>query len=191
MHVAAESRAGHCEHGTRRIGFCALEAWSRELVDLGDELVDFEIELWLRRDAARRQQAVDALRADLVSVGGGLTAEPPREEISYHGVLGRAPAQLLLDAVTQHEVRWLRTDYVRFFRAAGQIAGVAPDDAEISPRPHQRRSPPPAVLVSRCSTACRSPVMRRSPAGSSSTTQTASRRSRQPIAASTARPWHR
>lgn len=134
-------RAWNDEDRLLRTG--ALEAWSRELVDLGDELVHFEIELWLRRDAARRQQAVDALRGDLVSVGGGLTAESLREEISYHGVLGCAPAQLLLDAVAQHGVRWLRTDYVRFFRAAGQIAAVAPNDGDVSPP----AAPPPIAAA--------------------------------------------
>jgi hypothetical protein len=121
----------------------ALHAWERELADLGDELVDFEIELWLRRDPRRRQQAVESLRADLATVGGELAAESVREEIAYHGLLGRAPATLLMDAVAQHEVRWLRTDYVRFFRATGQIAAVSPDDAD-SGAPTEPRGPAPA-----------------------------------------------
>jgi Subtilase family len=106
----------------------ALAAWERELGDLGDELVDFEIELWLRRDGLRRVQALAELRADLETVGGELVAEFVHEEIGYHGVLGRAPGRLLLDAVDHHEMRWMRTGYVRFFRATGQIAAVVPEE---------------------------------------------------------------
>lgn len=111
----------------------ALEAWERELVELGEELVEFEIELWLRRDAHRREQAIAGLRSDLEEAGGELVAESVHEEIAYHGVVGRAPARLLQDAVARHQVRWLKTEYVRFFRAAGQIAAVAPEDEEGTP----------------------------------------------------------
>jgi hypothetical protein len=108
----------------------ALEAWGRELGELGDEPVEFEIELWLRRDARRRERALTDLRGDLEEAGGELIAESVHEEIGYHGVVGRAPARLLLDTVTRHQVLWLKTESVRFFRAAGQIAAVAPEDEE-------------------------------------------------------------
>lgn len=105
----------------------ALTAWEHELDQADEELVDFEIELWLRRDRRRREAALAELRVDLQRHGGEIVADFVHEEISYHGVLGRMPAGLLLDAVSHHEVRWMRTGYVRFFRAAGQIAAVAPD----------------------------------------------------------------
>jgi len=106
----------------------ALAVWERELGETGNELVDFEIELWLRRDERRRAQAIADLRADLEGMGGELVAEFMHEEISYHGVLSRVPARLLLDAVDRHEVRWMQTGYVRFFRATGQIAAVASEE---------------------------------------------------------------
>ncbi len=111
----------------------ALDAWERELGALHDELVEFEIELWLRRDARRRERAIANLRSDLEEAGGELVADSLVEEIGYHGVLGRAPAGLLLDAVARHQVRWLKTEYVRFFRAAGQIAVVAAADEDSAP----------------------------------------------------------
>lgn len=119
-------RAWNDEDRLQRTG--ALAVWASEFANLADELVDFEIELWLRRDLNRRRQAVASLRADLKAVGGAVTAESVQEQIAYHGLLGRAPARLLLDAVARHQVQWLKTDYVRFFRAAGQIAAVSPDD---------------------------------------------------------------
>ena len=108
----------------------ALEAWERELSDADDQLIEFEIELWLRSDRARRSAAVADLRADLEAVGGEFVVEYVNEDIDYHGLLGRAPARRLLEAVADHEVRWLRTGAVRFFHAVGQMAVPAtPDDA--------------------------------------------------------------
>ena len=110
----------------------ALEVWERELSELDEELVEFEVELWLRSDGPRRAAATADLRADLERAGGELVDELVLEEIGYHGALGRVPAHRLLDAVARHEVRWLRTGAVRFFHAVGQMAASAVlDDAEL------------------------------------------------------------
>ncbi len=109
----------------------ALEAWERELAELEDEPVEFEIELWLRSSQQRRAGAVAGLRDDLRRAGGEFVSETVNEEIDYHGVLGRVPAHRLRDAVARQEVRWLRTGPVRFFHAVGQMAAPAvADDAE-------------------------------------------------------------
>lgn len=109
----------------------ALEAWQRELAELRDEPVEFEIELWLRSSQQRRTAAVANLRTDLQDAGGELLREVVHEEIDYHGVLGRVPAHRLRDAVARHEVRWLRTGGVRFFHAVGQMAApMIADDVE-------------------------------------------------------------
>ena len=42
----------------------AAEAWRRDLADLGDQLVPFEAELWLRRDQKRRGAVIDRLSAE-------------------------------------------------------------------------------------------------------------------------------
>lgn len=105
-----------------------LKAWAADLAGLGAELVEFEIELWLRRDTIRRAEGFNQLRIDIEGAGGQLIAESVRPEMGYHGVLARVPAERLLDAVAQHEVRWLRTGAVRFFHAVGQFAAVAPAD---------------------------------------------------------------
>jgi len=129
-------RAWNDEDRLLRTG--ALAVWERELADLAGELVDFEIELWFRGDPRRREQAVESLRADLTRVHGEVVVESVHEEIAYHGLVGRAPAQLLLDAVARREVRWLKTDYVRFFRAAGQIVATSPNDTGAVPAPRRR-----------------------------------------------------
>lgn len=103
----------------------ALETWERELVDMPDVLVDFEVELWLRSDPRARAQAVADLQEDIVAAGGEVVVESVRPDISYHGVLARVPAGRLLEVTSSKTVRWLRSSHVRFFHAQGQIASVA------------------------------------------------------------------
>jgi len=126
----------------------ALEAWERELVELQDEPVEFEVELWLRSSQDRRAAAVAELRADLRDAGGEVLDEVVNEQIDYHGILGRVPAHRLRDAVTNHEVRWLRTGAVRFFHAVGQMVApmVAPDLEPDRSGPPDR---PPAEGIAR------------------------------------------
>jgi hypothetical protein len=102
----------------------ALDAWRQEFSSLGDELVEFEAELWLRSNEDRRNATAEAFKQDLEAVGGELVAQTVHEEIGYHGVLGRVPASLLRSAVEHEEVRWLKTESVRFFHAVGQMAAV-------------------------------------------------------------------
>ncbi len=105
----------------------ALKAWTAELGDLRDELVEFEIELFLRRDERKREAAMLELRSGIEAKGGSIVASTVRPEIGYHGVLARVPARFLLDSVASHRVRWLRAGGVRFFHAVGQFAAVVAD----------------------------------------------------------------
>lgn len=106
-----------------------LDVWKRELANAGDdELVPFEAELWMRRNHERRVAALAQLEADLRAAGGQLTQSLLLEQIGYHGILGSAPARLLRDAIARHEIRWLTTGGVRFFRAVGQMVGRPADD---------------------------------------------------------------
>jgi len=109
----------------------ALEAWAAELDGLRDDLVEFEIELFLRQDERKRDAALLELRTGIEAHRGSIIASSVRPEIGYHGVLARVPARFLIDSVASHQVRWLRTGGVRFFHAVGQFAAVAadPDDS--------------------------------------------------------------
>jgi hypothetical protein len=118
----------------------AAEAWERDLGDLGDEIVHFEAELWWRADAARRAANVEDLREDIEEAGGEIIATFEHEGIAYHGVLGTAPASLLVDAARRKEVRWLRTEGVRLFHPTGQFAAPPPEEVEEGP-PVERELP--------------------------------------------------
>lgn len=120
-----------------------LAAWETELAGVPDaELISFEIELWMRQDDQRRSAAVDKLRADLADVGGELLESVQLQEIGYHGALGRVPAALIRRILSEHEVRWMSTEGVRFFHATGQI--FAPADAD--PDTDAPVAVPPPVL---------------------------------------------
>lgn len=108
----------------------AAEVWQRELRAAGDELVQFEAELWWRSDPQRRQANVALLRSDVETAGGAISADYELDEIAYHGVLASAPASLLLEAARTREVRWLSTIGVRLFHAAGQLAAPEPSEVE-------------------------------------------------------------
>lgn len=112
----------------------ALVAWAAELGDLRDELVEFEIELFLRRDEQKREAAMLALRTGMEAKGGSVISTSVRPEIGYHGVLARVPARFLLESVASHRVWWLRTSGVRFFHAVGQFAAVVADAEDLADR---------------------------------------------------------
>ena len=115
----------------------AAGAWRRDLAELGNQLVPFEAELWLRRDQKRRASVVDRLSAELRAVGGELVGQTVLEQIDYHGVLGRAPAARLLEAAASEDVSWLSTEGVRLFHATGQMVVPVIDNGERADRPLQ------------------------------------------------------
>jgi hypothetical protein len=132
----------------------ALQVWREELADLGEQLVEFEVELWLRNDPARRQEQSVQLRADVEAQGGEILAESVRPEIGYHGVLARVPARCLREAAAESEFHWLRTGPVRFFHAVGQFAAESPTDSLVesadplaTERPPPRDAPPRIALL--------------------------------------------
>jgi Subtilase family len=128
-----------------------LDVWERELEGVdGDELIAFEAELWMREDEQRRKAAVAQLRADLEQAGGELLQTVVLREIGYHGVLGRVPASRLRETLADHRVRWMKTEGVRFFHAVGQIAAIAPLEADpesAPPAPDTAPSGPPEIAL--------------------------------------------
>jgi hypothetical protein len=113
----------------------AAEAWRRDLAELGEQLVPFEAELWLRRDLKRRAAVIDRFSAELRAVGGELVGQAVLGEIDYHGVLGRAPAARLLEAAASEDIGWLSTEGVRLFHAAGQMVAPVIDNGERADKP--------------------------------------------------------
>lgn len=113
----------------------AADAWRRDLAELGEELVPFEAELWLRSDLQRRAAVVDTLTAELRAVGGDVVGQVVLDEIDYHGVLGRAPASRLIESAANRDVTWLSTEGVRLFHAAGQMVAPVVDEGERADKP--------------------------------------------------------
>lgn len=109
----------------------AAEAWLRDLADLGETPIPFEAELWFRDAEERRRAAHNTIDAELREVNGRILQELVLPAISYHGILGEAPARLLIEAAQLHDVRWLSTEGVRLFHPAGQAVAPASADHEL------------------------------------------------------------
>lgn len=63
-----------------------------------DRLLNVEVDLWYRGDAARRDQALTAFRQTVAAQGGVILDEQKFEEIRYHAALVRLPAAAI-DAI--------------------------------------------------------------------------------------------
>jgi hypothetical protein len=122
----------------------AAEVWERELRGRSGELVHFEAELWWRSDAARRASNVEELREDIRRAGGAIVTTFEHEGIAYHGVLGTAPASLLLEAAQSRNVQWLRTEGIRLFHPTGQLAARPTGEVEEAPAAERRLPEAPA-----------------------------------------------
>lgn len=120
----------------------AADVWRRDLAALGEQLLPFEAELWLRRNPQRRASVLDRFAGELRAVGGDLVGQTVLEEIDYHGVLGQAPAARLLEAAVSGDVVWLSTEGIRLFHATGQMATRVLDRGEQAERPDRLGAPP-------------------------------------------------
>ncbi len=112
-----------------------IEDWNASLLQLGDQPVRFEAELWFRGKTATRTLAFVELESIVTNEGGRCLAQAAIPSISYHGVLVEMPAVAVRrtnDQITQGRYTdLLRCEGVMFFRPLGQSGFVATplDDA--------------------------------------------------------------
>ena len=113
----------------RLAAFRLIENWRfrLEYSDDGDFL-PFEAELWFRDTSLLRQQAESRFRAVVDSLGGEISRTSMITEISYHGVLGRIPAQSVSELVEQDDSQLVMCEDVMFLRPVGQCSVPATDD---------------------------------------------------------------
>ncbi len=106
-----------------------IEDW-REREKHGDEVVPCEIELWFRGDPQRRANARDRVDRLVAAVGGKVVHEATIEEIAYHAVLARLPVTAVRPFFEDagHDAALVKCEQIQFFRASGQMAGIALDD---------------------------------------------------------------
>ena len=109
--------------------FGLFEDW-RFRLENSDEtaLLPFEAELWFGSTPSSRQQAEARFRDVVNSLGGEISQTCVISEISYHGVLGRIPANRVSELVEQDDSQLVMCEEVMFLRPVGQCSVPATDE---------------------------------------------------------------
>lgn len=100
------------------------------------DMIRFEIELWCRRDNARRNTAYEKLQQLIVTAGGNCISQTVVPEILYFGVLAELPAAKIKETIkaimdeTYSQI--LHCEEVMFFRPHAQSAfpALKPSDTQ-------------------------------------------------------------
>ena len=110
----------------------AVDYWRESLELDGDSPVPFEIELFFRADAAKRNNATETIRQEIQSLSGRVIQECVIGEIFYHGMLVELPRIAIEGLVNQYEeIELSQVDDIMFFRPTCQSAFVSTTDSEI------------------------------------------------------------
>lgn len=96
----------------------------------GQEVVPCEVELWFRRNPDQRAAAKARVEKLVQDNQGELVTEAIVEEVRYHALLARLPIGAVRDFLEEagQDADLLQCEQIQFFRAAGQMAAVLPDD---------------------------------------------------------------
>lgn len=106
-----------------------LDDWA-ERVEHDQEVLPSEIELWFRSDPHRRREARERVSRLIAELGGQVAQEATIEEISYHALLATLPIGAVRSFLEEagRDATLVQCEQIQFFRAAGQMAGIVPDD---------------------------------------------------------------
>lgn len=108
-----------------------VEYWRGSLECDGDSPVPFEIELFYRNDATKRNNAAETIRREIQSLGGRVIQDCVISEIFYHGMLVELPRISIEDLVNRYEeIELSQVDDIMFFRPTCQSVFISATDAE-------------------------------------------------------------
>ena len=116
-----------------------LQAWREtvELVGHSPTPARVEIELWYRRDPARRARNLAEVSAVIAGAGGQVVSQTTIEAIDYHAVLADIPYAQVQTVLTEgiEAIQLLRTDSIMFVSPARPMAipGVPAADDDLDP----------------------------------------------------------
>jgi len=131
-----------------------LEYW-RERLDSDESLLTCEIELWFRRNAQLRNQALAGVKEHVIQLGGKVLSEALVEAIHYHALAVQLPLlaiQGMLDDELRSDVALVQCEQIQFFRASGQMATRLSVESVVPPAaflgvPTPDRAVPPVVAL--------------------------------------------
>lgn len=102
-----------------------LEYWRESLAIDGNENVNFEIELFFRKNEQKRKQIEDELKTLIEVMGGKILNKISINEILYHAVLVSLPRNQIENLVLNYEnIKLANVDEIMFFRPMCQSTFV-------------------------------------------------------------------
>lgn len=104
-----------------------IQDW-RQRVSTGQENIGFEAEFWFRQGEARRNHTEDRFRKTVVDMGGEIVTRCAIEEIAYHAVLGKIPAEQCEGILNCEDVSSFWFEDMMHLRPMGQCAVRIPVD---------------------------------------------------------------
>lgn len=126
----------------------AVDYWRESLELDGDSPVPFEIELFFRGDATKRNNATKTIRQEIQSLSGRVIQECVIDEIFYHGMLVELPRIAIEGLVNRYEeIELSQVDDIMFFRPTCQSAFVSATDSEIYTTPEEEMPLPTGNAV--------------------------------------------
>lgn len=110
----------------------ALEYWRSSLEIDGDSPVPFEIELFFRSDATKRNISTETIHREIRLLKGRVIQECVIDEIFYHGMLVELPRTSIESLVNRYEeIKLSQVDDIMFFRPVCQSVFVSATDSEV------------------------------------------------------------
>lgn len=99
-----------------------------EKLEMGQERIKFEIELWFRQDRSIRTVAVNKINSLIHDVNGRILYESVIEAISYHALLVETPISVFEDLSQDSNIQFIKADSIMYFRPVGQSMAKIPLD---------------------------------------------------------------
>jgi len=113
-----------------------LEIWQEDLEYSSEDVVNFQIEFFYRKDRTRRTQNENTIKVAIEQFSGSLISPfIDYNEIGFHAVkasLSRKSIQLLVDKININEldVDLLKLPNIMFFRPTGQALTSSPEETQ-------------------------------------------------------------
>lgn len=107
-----------------------LEDW-KERVELAEETINIEVELWYRNKLDERTKAQSTIEALIKEMEGKVLSSAIIEGVPYHAILAHLPIKAVEAILNKPETRLVQSDQVMFFKPVGQSVSITPKDAPI------------------------------------------------------------
>jgi len=127
VHLSAVRR---WDHNDRLEGTGILQDWA-ERIDLGDEQVPAEVELWYRQSSGSRADAERTVRRLVEAAGGKVHSSAVVEQIRYHALSARLPIKTVRQILERGPVKLIHCEHIRFFATGQMLAPAMHQDRQV------------------------------------------------------------